>query len=117
MLILYASVPLQAGKPVIYGKVFLQTSSGFKKPLAREKIQVLEFKRGQQPGKVLYQTYIKARGDFAFDRLLKGRYYLRVIHGKLIYYQLKDNRKVKVSIVYVRDPSKSVKLPDILVSR
>jgi hypothetical protein len=31
----------------LYGKVFLQTSTGFKKPLARAKIELLEVKKGQ----------------------------------------------------------------------
>jgi hypothetical protein len=117
MLILCASVPLQAGKPVIYGKVFLQTSSGFKKPLARAKILLLEFKRGQQPGKVLYQTYTSHRGEFSFYRTLSGRYYLKVVFNKEIYFQLKGNQKVEASIVDVRDPSKSIELPDIFVLR
>lgn len=118
MLILYASVPLQAGgKPVIYGKVFFQTSTGFKKPLARAKIQLLEVKREQQPGKVLYQTYTSHRGEFVFYRLLKGRYYLKVVFNNEIYFQLKDNQKVEVSVVEVINPSKSIKLPDIIVSR
>ena len=118
MLILCASVPLEAGgKPVIYGKVFFQTSTGFKKPMARAKIQLLELKRGQPPGKVLYQTYTSHRGEFAFYRLLKGRYYLRVVFNNEIYFQLKDNKKVKESVVDVINPSKSIELPDIIVSR
>jgi len=118
MLILCASVPLQAGeKPVIYGKVMFQTSSGFKKPLARATIQLLELKKGQPPGKVLYQTYTSHRGDFAFYKLLKGMYHLRIIFNNKLYFQLKGNQKLKGSVVIVKDPSQSVKLPDIIVSR
>lgn len=117
VLILYASVPLQAGKPVIYGKVFLQTSSEFKKPLARAKIQLLEVKKGQPLDKVLYQTYTSQRGYFAFYRVLKGSYYLKVVQNNETFFQLKRNQKVKVSIVEVRDPAKTIALPDIIVSR
>lgn len=118
MLILCASVPLEAGgKPVIYGKVFFQTTTGFKKPMARAKIQLLEYKRGQPPGKVMYQTYTTYRGDFAFYRLLKGMYYLRVVFNNEFYFQLKRNQKLKVSVVGVKAPTQSVKLPDIIVSR
>jgi hypothetical protein len=118
MLILYASVPLLSGaKPVLYGKVYYQASTGFKKPLARVKIQLLELKIGQQPGKVLYQTYTSPRGYFAFYNVPRGQYYLKALKNNEPFYQLKGNQKVKVSIVNVRDPSKSVQLPDIFVSR
>ena len=118
MITFYTSVPQQAGgKPVLYGKVLFQTSSGFKKPLARATIQLLEVIKEQQPGKVLYQTYTSHRGYFAFYRVLRGRYYLKVVQNNEIFFQLKGNQKVEVSVVDVRDPSKSVELPDIFVSR
>jgi len=118
MLIFYASAPLPAGeKPVIYGKVFFQTSTGFKKPLARAIIQLLEYKSGQQADKMLYQTYTSHQGYFAFYKLFSGRYYLKVVQNNETFFQLKGNQKVELSVVDVMDPSKSVELPDICVSR
>jgi hypothetical protein len=117
-LVLVASVPLLAQrKPVLYGKVIFQTASGFKKSLTGAKVQLLEIQKKQKYSKVLYQTYTSNRGDFAFYKIAKGKYYLKVIQNREVFLQIQNNRKVDVSFVEVKESYKSRKLPDIIVLR
>ncbi len=110
--------PVQAGdKPVLYGKVFLQTSSGFKKPLAKARIQLLEVTKGQKPGEVLFKTYTSSRGSFAFYKIPSRRYYVKVVYNKEVFLQLQGEKRVEVSSVNVNAPHKTTQLPDIIVSR
>jgi hypothetical protein len=118
ILALVASVPLQARKkPVLYGKVIFKTASGYKKNLTNAKIQLFKITKQRKPGKVRYQTYTSSRGNFAFYKISSGKYYLRVKQNNEVFFQLKRNRKVKVSSVSVKVSSKSIKLPDIIVLR
>ena len=118
---LSAAAAARAGeKPVLSGKIFLQTPSGNEKPL---KNAVVELRQIKQAGKIAAKTYTSNRGSFTFYGICKGEYYLRVVRrvrkqkGRQprVYFQLQDNKKTKRSHVIIENPAKTKRM-NILVT-
>jgi len=113
ILIISPSLEIQAGaKPVLYGKVFLKTTSGLRF-LREAKIELLDVKKEKKLPKVLFKTYTDSYGNFAFYKIPQRDYYLRILLGKKVLSQLVEDKKIKLRLVNVTNKSK--KLPDIIV--
>ena len=107
-----------AQKPQLYGKVFLKFSVQTK-PLSDARIELLEVKQigeTRQPGSILYITYTAWGGKYAFYRIPKGNYYLRIIMGKRVLFQIVGDQNLEEQLIRVSSPDQPTNLPDIMVS-
>jgi hypothetical protein len=93
ILMVFAPFILQAqGKPVLTGKISLKVSRVI--PMKGATVEL----RKAATGKGLFKTYTDSRGNFAFYRIPKGTYYLTVLRGRKVFYQLNKGKKQKVTI-------------------
>lgn len=106
ILLVFTPVILQAqGKPVLYGKISLKGSGGLI-PMGGATVELRQDVSGK-PGKLLFKTYTDSRGNFAFYRIPRRKYFLIVLQGIKTFYQLDRGRKDNKRTVTVGNPGSS----------
>lgn len=109
LLMVYAAAePVAQSKPVLSGRVSIKSAAGLR-PLRGAKVELLR----ANVGRALHQTYSDSNGNFAFYRVPRGRYNLRVVFGNNTLAQFYRGKQVKVQPVTVNASSKG---PRIMVT-